>query len=235
MTTRFISAALLASLALASCKKDLEPQEASVPLSASATPTAQTTPTAQATTQPQAAAVTQQVATGNVNPAHGQPGHRCDIAVGAPLTQAATTPQVATQQPQQTQIQPQVQVQPQKVAKGMNPAHGQPGHRCDIAVGAPLNQAAKPASPGVVTNTDGSKSNDNVTITPAQIGSDGKLIPGTGGNNVKVTTSNGNSTAPAILQSPTQATPTKPGMNPPHGQAGHRCDIAVGQPLPKSE
>jgi hypothetical protein len=36
----------------------------------------------------------------------------------------------------------------------MNPAHGQPGHRCDIAVGAPLDQAktaatsstAKPAS-----------------------------------------------------------------------------------------
>lgn len=22
---------------------------------------------------------------GNLNPAHGQPGHRCDIAVGAPL------------------------------------------------------------------------------------------------------------------------------------------------------
>jgi len=23
----------------------------------------------------------------------------------------------------------------------LNPAHGQPGHRCDIAVGAPLNSA----------------------------------------------------------------------------------------------
>ncbi len=35
-----------------------------------------------------------------------------------------------------------------------------------------------------------------------------------------------------------QATPaadgtTAPGMNPPHGQPGHRCDIAVGAPLPK--
>src|SRR6188474_1027285 len=29
-------------------------------------------------------------------------------------------------------------VQP-KTAEGMNPPHGQPGHRCDIAVGAPLN------------------------------------------------------------------------------------------------
>jgi hypothetical protein len=30
------------------------------------------------------------------------------------------------------------------VAPGMNPQHGQPGHRCDIAVGAPLN--SKPAA-----------------------------------------------------------------------------------------
>ena len=29
-------------------------------------------------------------------------------------------------------------------------------------------------------------------------------------------------------------TQTAPGMNPPHGQEGHRCDIAVGAPLPKS-
>jgi hypothetical protein len=27
---------------------------------------------------------------------------------------------------------------------------------------------------------------------------------------------------------------TAPGMNPPHGQTGHRCDIAVGAALPKS-
>ncbi|WP_374399734.1 hypothetical protein [Flavobacterium sp.] len=35
----------------------------------------------------------------------------------------------------------------------------------------------------------------------------------------------------AQSQSQTQTTP---GMNPPHGQEGHRCDIAVGSPLPKS-
>ena len=36
-------------------------------------------------------------------------------------------------------------------------------------------------------------------------------------------------------QQTTQAqTQTAPGMNPPHGQEGHRCDIAVGAPLPKS-
>ena len=26
---------------------------------------------------------------------------------------------------------------------------------------------------------------------------------------------------------------TPPGMNPPNGQEGHRCDVAVGAPLPK--
>jgi hypothetical protein len=83
---------------------------------------------------------------GNLNPAHGEPGHRCELAVGAPLdgtpatatTGEATTPLTITQQPAQ-----------QAIAPGMNPAHGQPGHRCDIAVGAPLNSSAAPiqASP----------------------------------------------------------------------------------------
>ena len=27
---------------------------------------------------------------------------------------------------------------PAQVAEGMNPAHGQPGHRCDVSVGQPL-------------------------------------------------------------------------------------------------
>ena len=74
-----------------------------------------------------------------LNPAHGQPGHNCDIAVGAPLdgsggvqTQApqSFTPNLATQ----SVAAPQGQAP----ANGLNPAHGQPGHNCDIAVGAPL-------------------------------------------------------------------------------------------------
>ena len=80
------------------------------------------------------------------------------------------------------------------VAKGMNPAHGQPGHRCDIAVGTPLNTPAlansKQTIPAPVTN---------VTTAAA----------------------------------PAESTPTPEGMNPPHGQTNHRCDIAVGAALPK--
>jgi hypothetical protein len=87
-----------------------------------------------------------------LNPAHGQPGHRCDIYVGQPLDSkpveslkpqtntlataatATTTPQIVTAAPQ-----------PVKTELGMNPPHGQSGHRCDIAVGAPLN--SKPVTP----------------------------------------------------------------------------------------
>ena len=77
-----------------------------------------------------------------------------------------------------------------KSAKGMNPAHGQPGHDCAIPVGAPLGSA--PAASQVTTQT----ATPAITTTPA---------------------------ASSVI--------TPAGMNPPHGEAGHRCDITVGQPL----
>ena len=133
--------------------------------------------------------------TAKLNPEHGQPGHRCDIAVGAPLdskpVQANNTDAntAITNQPATVNTQPT----PQKVAPGMNPSHGQPGHRCDIAVGAPLDSK------------------------PVQT------------NNAAAKTDNGSQ--PVTIN--TQPAPQKvaPGMNPSHGQPGHRCDIAVGAPL----
>lgn len=86
-------------------------------------------------------------------------------------------------------------------AAGMNPPHGQPNHRCDIAVGAPLNSpkgATPPPPPAPMPQTT---PQGQATVTPVDMAS------GT--------------------------TATKPGMNPPHGQEGHRCEIAVGAPLPK--
>jgi len=66
-----------------------------------------------------------------LNPPHGEPGHRCDIQVGAPLN----TPV----QPKLTTPPPVFQPQPTgSVAEGTNPPHGQPGHDCGIPVGAPL-------------------------------------------------------------------------------------------------
>lgn len=98
-----------------------------------------------------------------LNPPHGEPGHRCEIAVGAPLDGSAAPTQAtpAPAQPAsgkgflgsgntQTQAAPTQQAAPtaqkgapaQQTAPGMqgkpNPAHGQPGHRCDIQVGQPL-------------------------------------------------------------------------------------------------
>ena len=75
-----------------------------------------------------------------INPAHGQPGHRCDIAVGAPLS-SGNAPAVSF-----AQASPQIsinQASPSSPVTGtanpkINPAHGVPGHRCDIAVGTPL-------------------------------------------------------------------------------------------------
>ncbi len=108
-----------------------------------------------------------------LNPAHGQPGHRCEIAVGAPLNTAPVN-QGITAAPAAS-----------LPAAGKNPEHGKPGHRCDIAVGAPLDSA------------------------PA-----------------KTTAS-----SPASATPSTVAATVAPGMNPAHGQPGHRCDIAVGAPL----
>lgn len=64
-----------------------------------------------------------------INPAHGQPGHRCDLAVGAPLTNANGT-QAPAAIPQNIQGAP--------ASLKINPPHGQLGHRCDLQVGAPL-------------------------------------------------------------------------------------------------
>ena len=82
-----------------------------------------------------------------MNPAHGQPNHRCDIAVGAPLNSAATKPATQTVQTVTPTASPVTATTPKTMtAPGMNPPHGEPNHRCEIAVGAPLNSpATKPA------------------------------------------------------------------------------------------
>jgi hypothetical protein len=156
--------------------------------------------------------------TGSVglNPEHGKPGHRCDIAVGAPLNSkpaaVTTNPQVISSGNAAVPV-PSVNPQgvtsqknpivinnpaaPATVAPGMNPAHGQPGHRCDIAVGAPLNSKPAPAQ-----------------TTPAAVNANPQSI-------IKQT--------PTTLTTPPVV--TAPGMNPEHGKPGHRCDIAVGAPL----
>jgi hypothetical protein len=86
-------------------------------------------------------ASTSSTASGKLNPAHGQPGHDCAVAVGAPLNskpaQAATkvaTPKINVSQPASNSAVPVLNEKGQR----LNPAHGQPGHDCAVAVGAPL-------------------------------------------------------------------------------------------------
>lgn len=86
---------------------------------------------------------------------------------------------------------------------GLNPEHGQPGHRCDIPVGSPLDSQP-------TTNTA-------TTTTPVSLQPQG--IPAA----TPVVT-------PTVTQ-PSGTATTAPGMNPAHGQPGHRCDIPVGSPL----
>ncbi|MBP6432056.1 MAG: hypothetical protein KA319_09830 [Ferruginibacter sp.] len=96
----------------------------------------------------------------SLNPAHGQPNHRCDIYVGQPLD---SKPVAGLSQPAQTATTttiPQTVTatpQPVQVAPGMNPAHGQPGHRCDIEVGKPLNSKPLPTTPAATVATDSAK------------------------------------------------------------------------------
>lgn len=75
--------------------------------------------------------------TSGLNPAHGQPGHNCDIPVGEPLDGSGTQNQVTTL-PTITQPVAQPNFVGGAPANGINPAHGQPGHDCAVTVGAPL-------------------------------------------------------------------------------------------------
>jgi hypothetical protein len=107
-------------------------------------------------------------------------------------------PEPAAPTPPTPALAPNVQAAPQPgtTTVALNPAHGQPGHRCDIAVGAPLDGSAAPQSPPQIDMSKMSPGAAPATATP---------VPA------------GNGAAPTV--------------NPPHGQPGHRCDIAVGAPL----
>lgn len=94
----------------------------------------------------------------------------------------------------------------------INPPHGQPGHRCDIPVGAPLN--AQPANTARQTPVNPSVTAPTTTNNP--------MAP-TIENAQKLNSSQPRNTSSAQNSGR---------INPPHGQPGHRCDIPVGSPLP---
>lgn len=151
-----------------------------------------------------------------LNPPHGQPGHRCDIAVGAPLPNDSNVIAQAQAVPvgqgeaipvvsNGMEAMPQPTTQANYIAPNgekLNPPHGQAGHRCDIPVGAPLN--SKPTAQTTSAPQQPQVVQQQVVIDPQQAQQHtGTTEPGFSG---------------------------KP--NPAHGQPGHRCDIAVGAILP---
>lgn len=176
---------------------------------------------------------------GPLNPAHGQPGHRCDIAVGAPLSSV----------PAKSTIPP-------ASSAGLNPAHGKPGHRCDIAVGAPLNSA--PAKNAAAANnaisnpvSSNSTTTSSLKVNPAhgQPGHRCDIAVGAPLNSPKPGSATGSATGttvplPPVITNSAVKTDTSRGpivttdssgksvrLNPAHGQPGHDCSIAVGKPL----
>ncbi|MBW8362411.1 MAG: hypothetical protein K0M56_09535 [Kaistella sp.] len=110
----------------------------------------------------------------------------------------------------------------------LNPEHGKPGHRCDIAVGAPLN--GTPAQSVSATNQgafSGFDTSPMKTAAPAPVK---QPVPVSNQQSVNIVPQQ-------TTVKPTTTGKTAPGMNPAHGEPGHRCDIAVGAPLssPKAQ
>ncbi len=104
-------------------------------------------------------------------------------------------------------------------ADGLNPAHGMPGHRCDINVGEPLSSAPNPAPSATPSDNSGIQGATTVQVPPPS-----QPVP-----------SSEKSLGSPTVGGPSTITTTKtaPGMNPPHGEPGHDCSVAVGAPLKK--
>ena len=104
----------------------------------------------------------------------------------------------------------------------LNPPHGEPYHRCDIAVGAPLNSPPANTTPQATNNPV--QATAPQTSGPAQSSANNPTAP---------TLENAMRMNPSQTQnSPPANNGTKPRLNPPHGQPYHRCEIPVGSPLP---
>ncbi|HJW17688.1 MAG TPA: hypothetical protein VJ499_11235, partial [Flavisolibacter sp.] len=183
------------------------------------------------------------------NPAHGQPGHRCDIAVGDPLPASASLPVTSNNFPVTPQpsgnlgsptsipLTPSNSLTP---TEGVNPAHGKPGHRCDIPVGAPLNSPATKSS--VINPTQPTTVNPKLNPAHGQPGHRCDIAVGAPLNSSPVKTNPSTTVTPLVTKKlshedslaiwnslPMDSTGAR--INPAHGQPGHDCSIAVGKPL----
>jgi hypothetical protein len=148
---RFFSIALIA-LVVASCQNSNHTETTEVETDSATTVAAAVAPLVDSGNQnvisttpvtvpaPTAATVNPNAGATGLNPQHGQPGHRCDIAVGAPLNSPpgnAAAPAISSS-PAPTISQAPAAAAPASGKTRLNPAHGEPGHDCSVAVGQPL-------------------------------------------------------------------------------------------------
>ncbi|WP_304343674.1 hypothetical protein [Chryseobacterium koreense] len=120
---------------------------------AAQTQTVESQEAANVSTPEQAVAINNSGKKPELNPPHGEPFHRCEIPVGAPIdSQPAPTPapqMMPTQSAASNNFNTNpIPSTPQPVAApsaqnlgpkpALNPPHGEPHHRCDLQVGAPL-------------------------------------------------------------------------------------------------
>ncbi|RYD79651.1 MAG: hypothetical protein EOP55_04235 [Sphingobacteriales bacterium] len=170
------------------------------------------------------------------NPAHGQPGHTCALAVGAPLNQNAAIQQplniTRAAAPATKNTAP---AETSTAGVKLNPKHGAPNHRCDIAVGAPLS--SKAAQSGITTVNAKA-----INVSATSIVSAKGVNPKHGEPNhrcdIPVGAPLNSKPVAAAKTTPVQISETKNSetkgsvkLNPKHGELDHRCDIAVGAPL----
>ncbi len=160
-----------------------------------------------------------------INPPHGQPGHVCGTPPAAATTTTAAPQNVQTI----TNASPQMAI-PKQVnnikpaiasnnANGkLNPAHGQPGHRCDIPAGAPLNSTPQNATTPKVANAN--------IVPTAPIIANPSTMPALQPTQAAQSNDAANG-APTLISNGSGAK-----LNPEHGKPGHDCKVAVGQPLP---
>lgn len=143
----------LTALVLTACNQKEEKAEVSQPAGPSAIEAASAgaapAPVTYTTSPAQQAPATAGTPAGvKLNPPHGEPGHLCEIAVGAPLPAEGVLPTpVETAPARPMPISPaatSVINRPLNTVVNtgpkpkFNPPHGQPWHTCDLEVGAPL-------------------------------------------------------------------------------------------------
>jgi hypothetical protein len=158
------------------------------------------------------------------SPARQDSGQNQQTPVLLTTPEQPVSPITEPAQPVETETTAQPSPEQNNAEVMLNPPHGEPFHRCDIPVGAPLNSA--PANTTRQTTSNPVQAARPQTSNPAPTISNNPTAP-TLENAMRM-----NSGQTRTTSQTNNNTGTKPRLNPPHGQPWHRCDIAVGSPLP---